>query len=227
MSAPTAEGGQDDDDILGFPGDLFEEKTDGNPGVLGEQDEECDDTQMDVSTGGSVQDSVKKRKKSAVVSPDGFVTDRIISLKYTITGPKREDNEWTKMSRAKLGQDTPPNWSWFGVLFMFVAYGMLSETKEFPTVWVCACTKGCRKVYQKKSADWSAIMDHLVKVHDITKDAKHPTNISSQQKKARDECKTHALDDDMSEARFPDNVHHTVLHQEDVAFQTCRVSGIS
>jgi hypothetical protein len=34
MSAPTLEGGQDDDDILGFPGDGFVDKTDGNPGVL-------------------------------------------------------------------------------------------------------------------------------------------------------------------------------------------------
>ena len=64
MSAPVAEGGQDDDDILGFPGDVFEEKTDANPGVLGEQDEEGDDTQMDVAAGGSVQGSAKKRKKS-------------------------------------------------------------------------------------------------------------------------------------------------------------------
>jgi hypothetical protein len=181
MSAPAAEGGHDDDDILGFPGDGFEDKTDTNPGVFGEQDEEGDDTQMNVTTGGSVQGSAKKRKKSAVVSSDGFVTDRIKSLNHTITGPKREDNEWTKMLRAKLGQDTvqdklagdrtfktnqqwvtptptvsrgePPKWSWFGVLFMLDPYGILPETKEFPTVWVCACTKGCRKVYEKKSAD--------------------------------------------------------------------------
>jgi hypothetical protein len=43
MSAPALEGGQDDDDILGFPGDGFVDKTDVNPGVLGEQDEEGDD----------------------------------------------------------------------------------------------------------------------------------------------------------------------------------------
>ncbi len=71
ISAPVSEGGQDDD-ILGFPGDGFEEKTDPNPGVLGEQDEEGDDTQMDVTDGGSVQGSAKKRKKSAVVSSDGL-----------------------------------------------------------------------------------------------------------------------------------------------------------
>ena len=57
MSAPVAEGGHDDDDILGFPGDGFEDKTDTNPGVFGEQDEEGDETQMDVTTGGSVQGS--------------------------------------------------------------------------------------------------------------------------------------------------------------------------
>ena len=55
---------------------------------------------MDVETGGSVQVSVKKRKKSDVVSPDGFLTDRIKTLNHTITGPKREDNEWTKMLRT-------------------------------------------------------------------------------------------------------------------------------
>jgi hypothetical protein len=43
MSAPALEGGQDDDDILGFPGDGFVDKTDANPGVLVEQDEEGED----------------------------------------------------------------------------------------------------------------------------------------------------------------------------------------
>ncbi len=93
MSAPVTEGGQDDDDILGFPGDGFEDKTDGNPGVIGKQDEEGDDTQMDVSADGSVQGSDKNHKKSVVVPPDGFLTDRIKTLKHTITGPKCEDNE--------------------------------------------------------------------------------------------------------------------------------------
>ena len=45
-------------------------------------------------------------------------------------------------------------------------------------------------------------MDHLTKVHDIEKDTKHPVSISSQQKKARAECKTRALDAGMSETRF-------------------------
>ena len=81
MSVPTEEGDQDDDDILGFPGDGFEDKTDTNPGVLGEHDEEDDDTRMDEAGGDSSQGSAKKRKKSAVVSPDGFVAARIKALK--------------------------------------------------------------------------------------------------------------------------------------------------
>ena len=44
MSAPALEGGQDDDDILGCPGDGFVDKTDANPGVLVEEDEEGDDS---------------------------------------------------------------------------------------------------------------------------------------------------------------------------------------
>ena len=103
---------------------------------------------MDVTTGGSVQDSVKKRKKSTVVSSDGFLTDRIKALKHTITGPKREDNEWTKMLRAKLVQDTvqdelegdrtfKTNQEWV-VPTPTVSRG----EQEFPTLWVCPCTKG-------------------------------------------------------------------------------------
>ena len=94
MSAPGLEGGQDDDDILGFPGDGFVDKTDSNPGVLVEQDEEGDDTR-------SNEGSVKKHRKSAVVAPDGHVTARIKELKQKITGSKGEDNEWTKVLRAK------------------------------------------------------------------------------------------------------------------------------
>ena len=106
MSVSESEGGQDDDDILGFPGDGFVDKTDTDPGVIGEQDEEGDDTRIDETGGASSQDSVKKRKKSAVVLPDGFVTARIKTLKQTITGSNREDNEWTKVLRAKLDQET-------------------------------------------------------------------------------------------------------------------------
>ncbi len=49
MSAPGLEGGQDDDDILGFPGDGFVDKTHANHGVLGEQDEEGDDARSNDS----------------------------------------------------------------------------------------------------------------------------------------------------------------------------------
>ena len=76
----------------------------------------------------------------------------------------------------------------WSTLFVF-PFGILSDKKQFPTVWVCGCTKGCRKVYEKKGSGWSAIMDHLAKVHGIAKDATHPTNISRLQKKAREECK--------------------------------------
>ena len=81
-------------------------------------------------------------------------------------------------------------------------YGMLSDKTQFPTVWACACTKGCRKVYEKKGSGWSAIMDHLANAHGIAKDATHPTAISKQQKQARDESKKRALDAGMTEGRF-------------------------
>jgi hypothetical protein len=70
MSAPAEEGGQDDDDILGFPRNGFEDKPDSNPGVHTEQDEEGDETQMQETSGGACQGSNKKRKKTAVVPPD-------------------------------------------------------------------------------------------------------------------------------------------------------------
>jgi hypothetical protein len=41
-----------------------------------------------------------------VVAPDGHVTARIKQLKEQITGLKREDNEWTKVLRVKLDQET-------------------------------------------------------------------------------------------------------------------------
>jgi hypothetical protein len=214
------EGRQDDDDILGIPGDGFVDKTDVNPGVPGEHDEEGDDAR-------SNEGSARKRRKSAVVAPDSHVTARIKQLKQKIAGSKREDNEWTQMLRSKLDQETvdnmlagdrtfkvnqqwvapaptvtkgeTPKWSWFGVLFLLAPFGLLSDRKMFPTVWVCACTKGCRKVYEKKGSGWSGIMDHLAKVHGIEKDAKHPTAISRQQKHAREDCKTRALDAGMSE----------------------------
>ena len=85
MSGPASEGAtegrQDDDDVLGFPGDGFVDNTDANPGVIGEQDEEGDDSRMDEEGAASSQGSGKKRKKSAVLAPDAFVTDRIKALK--------------------------------------------------------------------------------------------------------------------------------------------------
>ena len=234
MSAPASEGAtegrEDDDDVLGFPGDGFVDNTDANPDVLGKQDEEGDDSRMDEAGAASSQGSGKKRKKSAVLAPDAFVTDRIKALKRAIAGSKKEDNEWTKMLRAKLDQQTvdeklggdrtfkinqqwvattptvtrgeTPKWSWFGVLFVLAPYGMLSDKTQFTTVWACACTKGCRKVYEKKGSGWSAIMDHLANAHGIAKDATHPTAISKQQKQARDESKKRALDAGMTEGRF-------------------------
>ncbi len=105
-----------------------------------------------------------------MVAPDDHVTARIKKLKKQIPGSKREDNEWTKVLRAKLDQETvqtrlagdrtfktnqqwfapasavtkgeTPKWSWFGVLFLLAPFGILSDKKQFPTVWVCACTKG-------------------------------------------------------------------------------------
>ena len=85
---------------------------------------------------------------------------------------------------------------------MLAPYGMLSDKTQFPTVWACACTKGCRKVYEKKGSGWSAIMDHLANVHGIAKDATHPTAICKQQKQARDESKKRALDAGMTDGRF-------------------------
>ncbi len=54
--------------------------------LVGEQDEEGDDGRIDETGGASSQGSVKKRKKSAVVSPDGHVTAHIKDLKKKITG---------------------------------------------------------------------------------------------------------------------------------------------
>jgi hypothetical protein len=81
MSAFAEEGGQDDDDILGFPRNGFEDKPDSNPGVRTEQDEEGDETQMQETSSGACQGSNKKRKKTTVVPPDGSVSDRIKTLK--------------------------------------------------------------------------------------------------------------------------------------------------
>ena len=67
---------------------------------------------------------------------------------------------------------------------------------------VCVCTKGCRKVYEKKTNSWSAVMDHLANAHGIPKDAKHPSILSKQAADARHVRKQRALDAGMTEARF-------------------------
>ena len=184
MSAPASEGAtegrQDDDDVLGFPGDGFVDNTDANPGVLGEQDEEGDDSRMDEAGAASSQGSGKKRKKSAVLAPDAFVTDRIKALKRAIAGSKKEDNEWTKMLRAKLDQQTvdeklggdrtfkinqqwvattptvtrgeTPKWSWFAVLFVLAPYGMLSDKHSFQLCGRVLARKDAGKCTRKKEA---------------------------------------------------------------------------
>ena len=95
-------------------------------------------------------------------------------------------------------------------------YCLQRRTAEMELVWSTLHVGSIRNVvrnkrisncvgvylYERTPAGWSAIMDDLAKVHDIAKDTKHPTNISRQQKKAREECKTHALDARMSESRF-------------------------
>ena len=170
VSEPAAEGGQDYDDILGFPGDGFQDTSVVHPDETSDTVVEGGDTEMNETTPSSDPNSGKKHKTSAPVPPDDFVADRIKTLKKSMTGHKSADNEWTEMLRGKLHQDTvkdkfegdrtfknnrqwvtmtptatrdgPPKWSWFGVLFMLAPFGLLSEKQEYPTVWVCAYTKG-------------------------------------------------------------------------------------
>ena len=92
ISAPTTEGGHHYDDILGFPGDGF-------------QDMDSDTELIEVSPSGCPI-STKKRKASVPVPPDEFVDDRIKTFKKTVCGPKCTDNEGTEMLRGKLYQDT-------------------------------------------------------------------------------------------------------------------------
>ena len=231
MSAPEAEGGQDRDDILGFPGDGYQDPQDGGPLETMDEDLDSGAAGMTEESASSGPSSAKKRRKSAPVPPDEFVGDRIKQLKTTITGLKTEDNAWTQTLRDKLNPDTvkgklggdksfktnqqwvaathggskeaAPKWSWYGALFMLVPFGLLSGKQEqYPSVWVCACTKGCRKVYEKKSSSWSAVMDHLAIAHGIAVDAKHPSIVSKQAAQARQDCKQRALDAGMTEARF-------------------------
>jgi hypothetical protein len=231
MSGLEAEGGQDEDDILGFPGDGFLDPEVGDPLDTMQEDFDGGAAEMTGQAGGSHASSAKKRKKSAPVPPDEVVVDRIKQMKTQITGRKAADNAWTQTLRDKLDPDTvnvklagdrtfktnqqwvaithggnkeaAPKWSWYGVMFMLVPFGLLSgKHDQYPSVWVCACTKGCRKVYEKKSNSWSAIMDHLANAHGIAKDSKHPSIMSKQASQARADCKKRALDAGMTEARF-------------------------
>ena len=106
MSAPVTEGGQDYDDILGFPGDGFQDKDAVDPVEVSEPTVEGGDTEMNEVAPSSGPSSVKKRKTSVPVPPDEFVDDRIKTFKKTVCGPKCTDNEWTEMLRGKLHQDT-------------------------------------------------------------------------------------------------------------------------
>jgi hypothetical protein len=103
MSVPEAEGGQDDDDILSFPGDGFQDPEDGDPPETMEPDLHSGVTPMTEEAAVSGPTSAKKHKKSVPVPPDEFVGDRVFkTLKTRITGLKSADNPWTQTLRDKL-----------------------------------------------------------------------------------------------------------------------------
>jgi hypothetical protein len=80
MSAPALEGGQDDDDILGFPGDGFVDKTDVNPGVPGEQDEEGDDARSFREDMEDSDESLQHRRPLPWKRRNVCVTDGVTQL---------------------------------------------------------------------------------------------------------------------------------------------------
>ncbi len=86
MSPPEVEGGQDHDDILGFPGDGYQDPEDGGPPETMDEDLDSGAARMTEESAGSDPSSAKKHRKSAPVLPDKFVGDRIKELKTTITG---------------------------------------------------------------------------------------------------------------------------------------------
>ena len=67
------EGGQDYDDILGFPGDGFQDKTVVDPSETSEPVVEGGDVETNEDTPSSVPSSGKKREASGPVPPDDFV----------------------------------------------------------------------------------------------------------------------------------------------------------
>jgi hypothetical protein len=99
MAVPEAEGGQEQDDILGFPGDGFQDPEVGDPLETMQVDLDSGASEMTEHAGGSHASSAKKRKNSAPVPPDEVVGDRIQQLKTKITGLKTVDNEWTQSIR--------------------------------------------------------------------------------------------------------------------------------
>ena len=92
MFAPVGEGGHDYDDILGFPGDVFQDKDDVDPTETSEPAVEGGDSEMNESTPASGPSSIQKHKSSDVVPPDDFVEGRIKTLKKTIGGWKRRND---------------------------------------------------------------------------------------------------------------------------------------
>ena len=84
MSVSEVEGGLDHDDILGFPGDGYQDPQDGDPPETMDEDLDSGAARMTEESAGSGPSSAKKRRKSAPVPPDEFVGNRIKELKTTL-----------------------------------------------------------------------------------------------------------------------------------------------
>jgi hypothetical protein len=63
MSAPEVEGGKDRDDILGFPGDGYQDPQDGDPLETMDEDLDSGVARMTEESASSGPRSVKKRRK--------------------------------------------------------------------------------------------------------------------------------------------------------------------
>ena len=77
MLVPETKGGQDHDDILGFPGDGFQDPEGGDPPETMETDFHSGTEPMTEEAAGSGPISVKNGKKCVPGPSDEFVTDRI------------------------------------------------------------------------------------------------------------------------------------------------------
>ena len=73
MSAPEVEGGQDHDDILGFPGDGYQDPQDRGPPETMVEDLDSGAARMTEESAGSGPSISKKHRKSAPVPSDEFV----------------------------------------------------------------------------------------------------------------------------------------------------------